>query len=281
MNRKAWTPVQVFHALVSSLRYLLVWPSDRDAVVRIALGLYASGISLLSSRGQFVTVGYYIPGRRIDTVNVNVQGIHAVIRPGTEDIGILAMIHEPRVLRWVTFHPGQLFVDVGAHIGTYTLRAAKAGARIVAFEADPSNFDILRTNVRLNRYEGVTLHHVAIGSEEGWIWMASNPIFTGRSRMSRETRIGIDKTRICRLDDVLDGVSFPKIDIMKIDVEGSELEVLQGGVEALRRTKQLVLEVENQQFEQVWAELTKIGGFREMGRDVQEAVTYLNMVRID
>lgn len=122
--------------------------------------------------------------------------------------------------------PGDLFVDVGANIGSYTvLASAVCGADTIAFEPDPITMAAFKKNIAINSLETlVTNLEAAVGRE------AAEIAFTiGRDTVNQVASDGDDNTRSVRvecLDDVLSGKSPAFIEL---DVQGYEAEVIGGG----------------------------------------------------
>lgn len=126
-----------------------------------------------------------------------------------------------------------IFVDVGANVGVYTILAsAVIGSRCVAFEPVPDTFTDLLLNIRLNNVGHlVRAVDAAIGSTNGAaactaILGAANRITTGVA----PGEVGTVQVRMARLDDAIQNL---KPRILKIDVEGFETEVVSGGQETL------------------------------------------------
>jgi len=120
-----------------------------------------------------------------------------------------------------------LFADVGANIGSYTILAAGAvGARAHAFEPVPITFRALETNVRHNRLDArVQLHRAGVGAEAAELVMTSDADAANRILRPGETAPDTVRVQVRRLDDLLGG-DVPTL--AKIDVEGFEREVLAG-----------------------------------------------------
>jgi FkbM family methyltransferase len=132
--------------------------------------------------------------------------------------------HEPRVTEFLTsnFRPGEVFVDVGANVGAYSLRAASVGMKVCSFEPNPENVKVLRRNAENNRLS-IDIHECALGSAEGTATMSPNGAL---SRLSSEgTTVVPVRT--------LDSFDLPRVDLLKVDVEGYELEVLKGATKTL------------------------------------------------
>ena len=128
---------------------------------------------------------------------------------------------------------GDRFLDVGANAGAFSVMAASSGCLAAAFEPVPETFERLKANARLNAHIGsIEVMPKAVGAQEGVMHMT--------------TRLGTGNHLIEETDGVADSVAvqvttldawaathgFPSF--IKIDVEGHELEVIQGGADLLR-----------------------------------------------
>jgi len=125
--------------------------------------------------------------------------------------------------------PGMTILDVGAHIGYYTLLASKIAGDmgwVFAFEPDPINFAGLERNIELNGFSNITTFKMAVSdyNGKGKLFVSGN--FTGerslidvKGRPKDNIEVGVEK---------LDSIIWGKIDIIKIDVDGGEVGVLRG-----------------------------------------------------
>ena len=134
--------------------------------------------------------------------------------------------HEPVVKEYLVtrFRPGEVFADVGANVGAYSLRAASQGMIVHSFEPNPENVKVLERNCEINGLS-IDLHECALGSSEGIASLSANG---AASRISDEGGLKVPVY-------TLDSFHIPRIDLLKVDVEGYELEVLQGALETLER----------------------------------------------
>ena len=168
-------------------------------------------------------------------------------------------MHEPLATSWFDVKTGQTVIDVGAHIGRYALVAAKKANSVIAVEPDPSNFRILRENIRLNGFRNITALNVAlsdnIGSSTLYLQSGGNTgtssLEAGWTHVSRGNReIGTIEVESRTLDGVASSLHLNSIDWLKIDVEGHEVHVLRGGKTALSLTQRLILEVSSKNVEE-------------------------------
>lgn len=136
---------------------------------------------------------------------------------------------------------GDLFLDVGANVGVYSLLAATAGADAIAIEAYPPTAVKLGRNVRLNDFAGkIEIVGAAVGEETGELRFT-----TGEGPMNHVASAG-EKGEACsvpvrRLDDIVAG---RPIRFFKLDVEGYEVPALRGGSKLLADPGLLAIVVE-------------------------------------
>lgn len=137
--------------------------------------------------------------------------------------------------------PGSWVVEVGANVGTHTLplaRAAGPTGRVIAFEPQRIVFQTLAANVALNSLTNVECRWEAAGAEPGSIVVPtinyeSDNNFGGLELGKYATGERVPVTTVDRLD-------LPRCDLLKIDVEGMELDVLRGAAQTLARLRPVV-----------------------------------------
>jgi FkbM family methyltransferase len=163
------------------------------------------------------------------------------------------------LLELLRLHPPTVIYDVGANVGTWTLlaKALYPQAQVHAFEPLPAHTGKFRLATQTVR--GVHLHEIGLGSQKAETVMkvtdfsdASSllPLSeTGKKQWSLEQMEEVP-IRIERLDDWVDRHQLPAPDLIKLDVQGYELEVLRGAEELLARTGAVLLEASFQNFYQ-------------------------------
>ncbi|MBD3209151.1 FkbM family methyltransferase [Candidatus Woesearchaeota archaeon] len=139
---------------------------------------------------------------------------------------------------------GDVVVDVGAHIGYYTLLAAKlvgSKGHVYSFEPDPKNFRLLEKNVAVNKYRNVTLLNKAAGDRKGTVRLYQAGYNKGDHRLFDDVKgrssVEVPMVRVYSV--------VRKSDLVKVDVQGAEMLVLEGMKSLLsRESVKLISEVE-------------------------------------
>lgn len=156
--------------------------------------------------------------------------------------------------------PGSLVLDVGANIGNHTLFfAGVSGCKVMAIEPNPEAAEFLAENVALNNLCGqVVLKSLAIGGKEGSVRLVQGvPGNLGATRYAEsidgDTAMVTLDSLICEFNE--------SVSLVKIDVEGMEMNVLQGSVELIRSASPtFVVECqEKEDFERVSDFMSKYG----------------------
>ena len=141
---------------------------------------------------------------------------------------------------------GGVFVDVGAHVGTMALPAAcRVGpaGHVHAVEPSPASAAVLAENAALNGVDNITVHGCAVGADADTrpFHLMDLSYLNGLANEPLAEPIATISIDVHRLDELIDA---PRVDAVKIDVEGAELEVLAGMSGLVERNPGLVLCVE-------------------------------------
>lgn len=142
--------------------------------------------------------------------------------------------------------PGMVVLDVGAHVGYYSLMLADLAGptgRLFAFEPEPANRDILEKNVALNNFTNTTIVGKAVGASGGMLRLHLAPENTGGHTVYPAP--GHNRTievAVVTIDEYLQSVSADRVDFIKMDIEGYEHRALQGMERTLARaTRQRIV----------------------------------------
>ncbi len=137
---------------------------------------------------------------------------------------------------------GKIFFDVGANVGSYTLSLARSAARIYAFEASPSNAEILRSFVAPSGLNTIEVINNAVSSQAGnSIQIYSSPDTGGNNSTFHDFGEGGETVSTVTLDQFVAEHSIDRVGVIKVDVEGAELAVFQGAREVLRTGRPVLL----------------------------------------
>ncbi|MCW5854318.1 MAG: FkbM family methyltransferase, partial [Anaerolineae bacterium] len=143
--------------------------------------------------------------------------------------------------------PGLVFLDIGANIGYYTLLAAsRVGptGRVIAFEPHPRNVELLTMSVRENGFEHVQIYPLAVSNAEGAVELIGDPTSTNASFAVPGVSDPADVAKAYHVKTVvLDQClqAEPRIDIVKMDIEGVEPLAWQGMRQLIQRHRPIVL----------------------------------------
>lgn len=161
------------------------------------------------------------------------------------------------ILKMISYiSKGDLVIDAGAHHGLFSLYSRKtvgSQGSIYAFEPHPDSFKILSENVDLNGFENIRIENMCLGNSSQTTHLRSLTGLRGRSYISeseesRSKAIEMDFTEsfnveMTSLSRYMREEKIEKVDMLKVDVEGAELEVLRGVEDQLQNVKRAVIEI--------------------------------------
>src|SRR5215211_9005948 len=165
---------------------------------------------------------------------------------------------EDGIIEHFTPNQGDIVVDIGAHIGRYTIIGSKrvgANGKVVAIEAHPGNFEMLNSNIKLNQLTNVIPLNYAAYSKETKIKLyvpdeeSGYTIYHTLMERTGKKFVEIDAITLDYLLlqlNVISGVGVKEeeaveVNWIKIDVEGAEFEVLKGASNVLSKSKDIAL----------------------------------------
>jgi len=145
------------------------------------------------------------------------------------------------------------FVDVGANVGLVAIPIARHCTRCICFEADPQNFKYLSANRAMNQgLSQMDLHNLALYNEETTLKFELSETNSGDHRIQRsgknhEEFYGESNRRTInvaakKLDDILSVKEMPRPIVVKVDTQGAEVAIFQGGVHFLSSVDVLIFE---------------------------------------
>jgi len=162
---------------------------------------------------------------------------------------------EPDTIEWLAeLDPGDVFVDVGANVGMYSIWAAKtAGARVFAFEPESQNFALLCQNALINRTD-VMAFPFALSDENSFGPLFLSNFAAGGSCHTYGDAVTYKGTEMrpsfvqgscaVRLDMLVEKEVIPQPDVVKIDVDGLEHRVIAGAMGCLAKVRSVLIEID-------------------------------------
>jgi FkbM family methyltransferase len=187
-------------------------------------------------------------------ISVSKYGGYKAYCPINKSEFINMTIREDEIIEHFTPKQGDIVIDIGAHIGRYTIIASKRvgmNGKVVAIEASPSNFEMLNRNIQLNQLTNIiSLNHV-VYSKETKLKLYSPGQESGHTiyntiisdRATNEEKFV--KVNANTLDYILQSKGIKQeVNWIKIDVEGAEFEVLKGATNVLSKSNDIALLIE-------------------------------------
>ena len=158
---------------------------------------------------------------------------------------------------------GMNVIDIGANIGITAVAVAKKIGRrgkLYSFEPVPEYFNILKKNISSNRLENVKAYELALTDQVGRVDFYQKGLSSGIVFEEGAKKFKVSTTNI---DRFLSEEEIERIDLINMDCEGSELLVLKGAKETLRKNKV-----------KIFCEIHR-GFLKELGQSIEDLVQYL------
>jgi len=155
------------------------------------------------------------------------DGLKVKLRAGTSDRNVVndVLLQNFYTPKGFEIKSGDMVIDIGAHIGTFSLFAARFAKRIYAFEPLVSNFNILKENIKINGFHNIEAYNFAVADKSG-----TRDLFVVQGNMAAnslylETEFKT-KVETISLDDIVKRNNIFQIDYLKLDCEGAEYDIL-------------------------------------------------------
>lgn len=187
--------------------------------------------------------------KRTDYRNVTRNGIRYRLYPYDYDDYILyyGLEEEPRSRLFDLVKDNTVIFDVGTNIGQVLLTMAKINTQgeLHGFEPLPEIYERAKRNIELNPFQNIVLNNVALSNKTEDLTILSGPAsHSGSTRLGKLEQEEINKSHInihaITMDDYVAKQKITNLDLIKIDVEGFEVNVLRGATAALQRFKPIL-----------------------------------------
>jgi FkbM family methyltransferase len=178
-------------------------------------------------------------------------------------------------------NPDFTILDIGTNIGSTLLQFANLTnekGKVFGFEPDPINYKECVKNIGLNNFKNITVENIGLGNEKGsFNLVVDTETNRGGNRISfdNETQKSSTIINVERLDDWIQNKNISKVDLIKIDVEGFEMNVLKGGLETIKKFKPLLfIELDDNNLKQVGSTAEELIEFLEdLGYSIKHSET--------
>jgi FkbM family methyltransferase len=196
----------------------------------------------------------------------SINGFKAIPRKGTQDFYMLYISREKEVKPHLIMYDNETFVDVGANVGSYSLKIAQdykyRGVKVIAIEAHPENYKALCRNIELNSFKHIKAINKAVSDHKGLVTMYERFHIENRVRSDfyslcntflHETNFVRNGGKTLQVEsDTLDNIlAMDNPSVMKIDIEGAEILALKGATNTLKQLRKVILEVHGDNFDKV------------------------------
>lgn len=195
---------------------------------------------------------------------VTLKDSRFLTRKNSMDIAHLSNLYEKDTTNFLMSLNPRIFIDVGAHVGRFSIISANKGSKVISIEPSKDNFIHLIKNIQLNKLQNkITAFNVGCSNKEGF----SNLHFVsgneGLSSLNKKERSIKEKIMVKKLDNICKSLNLDEssVDVIKIDVEGHELNVLKGALNLLKNSNPiLIIEITDKNEEKLIKDfLEKIG----------------------
>ena len=185
------------------------------------------------------------------------EGIHMLFRARTLDRAVLKDVWTKDAYSKAGFEirESDTVIDIGGHIGAFTVFAAKKAAKgqIYTFEPFSENYEMLLSNVKLNHIKNAVIENAAIGKEDGISKLYIRPKELTKGEIAynsgghsfhliKDSNISVE-VKTYMLDSVIEKHKLRNVDFLKMDCEGAEYEIIfNTSKETLSRISKIVME---------------------------------------
>lgn len=153
------------------------------------------------------------------------NGVSFYARAGTEDLSEIAVVASGTeyIFTNIKIPKNPVIVDLGAHIGSFSIPAAKKykdKCKIYSFEANEDNFRLLSKNIKLNNVKSIVAANIAISDYNGIGFLKTKNLNTDAYYLDKNSKKS--NCRVNTIPSALGKAGVKKVDVLKMDIEGAE-----------------------------------------------------------
>jgi len=236
-----------------------------DMIKRINLKLILGGYSIRDKLKVIVRFFFLAPLRKIGITKkemlITMKNEDGIFVCGDKAIYATSPTYEKHLKKFFDLKEG-VFLDVGANLGKYTIMMAKRlkdKGLVVGIEPEGHTLELLKKNVKINNLKNVFIVGKACSSKNGksTFYLEGTTYSGGTHSLKKDTHhVGKIIVDVETLDSIVSRLNIKRVDLIKIDVEGSEVDVLKGAQKILKTYHpKIICESLNKESEE---EITKI-----------------------
>jgi FkbM family methyltransferase len=216
-----------------------------------------------------VAVLYYLGNKNEEKEIVLKDGTKCLIRNKSDAIAFFEnfILEVNNLEDKFEIEKNDVVIDIGAHVGYFTLYAAKRAqtGMVISFEPTKESFLVLKNNVKINNFQNIFINNLAVANiSESRTFFVDKKY--GISNTFYESNTGLEKeiVQTTTLDEIYGKYNLENIDFLKMDCEGAEFEIiLNTSTEILKKIKKISMEIHEDmvphKVEELIAKLSKNG----------------------
>jgi len=195
---------------------------------------------------------------------IEMNGIKAIPRKNADDYIQLFFDREAELKPHLELHKDETFLDVGANVGYHTLKAATDygdDVKIIAIEAHPETYKALCRNIDCNGFKNIIAINKAVSEKKGIAILYDDRnidgyLNSGHSTILLEHKLNFESSKSLNvqsdsLDNILKENDIGNVDVLKMDVEGAEIQALEGSTATLKKLRKIIVEIHGTNIDRV------------------------------
>lgn len=159
----------------------------------------------------------------------------------------LPAVFEPKMVQLFStlINKSDCVLDIGANVGCTSILFGELADKVYSFEASPSTFKLLETNIAQSGLKNIEIFNSGVGAESGESTLTFSADNRSGGFVSDQTQASaghiIETINIKPADELVDAIGLHQVDFIKIDVEGFEGQVIKGAQQLLRKSQPIVV----------------------------------------
>ena len=204
---------------------------------------------ILKIQNWQVAVLYYLGNENKEKEIILKDGTKCLIRNKSDAIAFFEnfILEVNNLEDKIEIQQNDIVIDIGAHVGYFTLYAAKRAQNgmVISFEPTKESFSVLKNNVKINNFQNITINNLAVASiSESRILFVDKKYGISNTFYENNTDLEKEIVQTTTLDEIYKKYNLEKIDFLKMDCEGAEFEIiLNTSTEILKKIKKISMEI--------------------------------------